>query len=426
MTMRFRTGAAVLAAAALALAAPPATARDGDPAAPPAAPAAPDAAQLLRQMQELYPKALHRPAAARPGASKEEVAAAVKGEAEWDTAVRALAKAGDDYTTALNGAAADPLALFYRGAGKVLLSERVATAQAPELFKAAAESLTAYLGATKEDAAFRAEAEARLGRALLGLAASDPSRLDAAVEHLGAAVRLFQKDNRRDEAGEAAWIALSALRGPEHSAALRAFADAVHAKDADFGASTPTIRTLAAGAAVAVGSPLPALPDVQGVDGKPLGLNERGSPMLLHFFQTGLPNGHASSFRDVETDVRPLWERWHDKGLRVVGISMDYEIPAKKAEEMRRKWKEDWGIKEEFHDGSLESCRAWCASKGVLWPWYWDGRWSNNPVSRALGGVGVSASWAVLVDKDGIVRWLGAPPYAGLADEVAKWVPAGK
>src|SRR5262249_3449831 len=145
------------------------------------------------------------------------------------------------------------------------------------------ESLTAYLDAAKPDDAFRADAELLLGRGLLMLTSSEPGQLDPAIAHLAKAVELLQKDGRPDAAGRGAYQALAKRAAAGRAGDARKFAQDVQAATADFGTSTTSVRTLAASAAVAPGFPLPKLPEAAGVDGAPLGLNERGHPLLLHF-----------------------------------------------------------------------------------------------------------------------------------------------
>src|SRR5262249_17429874 len=129
--------------------------------------------------------------------------------------------------------------------------------------------------------------------------------------------------------------------------------EAVHAADGDFGRSTPTVRSQAAAARFAVGAPLPAMPDVKDVDGNPVSWRP-GKPMLVHFFLTAQIDGSPANFREIELEVRPLWEKYHEKGLAVVGVSMDNELPASEVER-KRKQNEEWGLKKEVRDGSLAS-----------------------------------------------------------------------
>jgi len=393
----------------------PGAARAQDPQPPAPAPAAADAAQLLQRLETLYPRALRRPeldrAAADPDKARAEQSRA---EAEWDGAVDALARTGDDYLAALGSAAPDPRALYYRGVGKVIRATRPGASA--KLYESAAESLQRYLETAGDAAAFRPDAEMYLARALLGV-----GRSEDAVAHAGRAVELLQKDGRHDDAGECAASAMRELKHQHRITELRAFAAAVHASEADFGRSTPAVRTLANAARLDVGSPLPELPKVKDEGGKDISWTP-GKPMLIHFFLTSFLNGMATSFREIETEVRPLFEKYGEKGLVVVGVSMDYEMPAQQVEDLKKKW-DEWGVKRELRDGSLASVRTWAAKQGIAWPWYWDGKATNDPVSLALGGVGFTTPYAVLVDAKGIVRWHGEAPFKGLADEAAKLLP---
>jgi hypothetical protein len=242
-----------------------------------------------------------------------------------------------------------------------------------------------------------------------------------AILHLGRAVELLQKDGRHDDAGECAATAMRELKAQRKVPELRAFAAQIQATEKDFGRSTPVVRMLAAAARLDVGSPLPELPKATDTDGKEVSWKP-GKPMLVHFFLTSFLGGLPANFREIETEVRPLWEKFHEKGLVVVGVSMDYEMSKQQAEDLKKRW-EEWGVKRELRDGSLESVRAWTQKQQVEWPWIWDGKATNNPVSLALGGVGRTAPYAVLVDANGVVRWHGEAPFKGLADEVAKLFP---
>jgi len=389
---------------------------EGKPAAPPqpAAPSA-DAATLLAQMERLYPKAVQRPTTDGQSADPKVLAERGKANDVWNATVRLLAQTGDEYMKAIGDGAPDANALFYRGAGKTVAGKIVAVSERRACYAAACESLQRYLDGTDAKAQFRVEAESYLGEALVF-----SGRLDDAVVHLRKAVEMFQKDGRHDEAGVAAHTALVELQSKGRDAEMRAFAEAVHAADGDFGASTPSIRGLLAASRFAVGAPLPAMPAAKDVDDKPIVFVETGKPLLLHFFLTAQIMGDATDFKDVETAIRPLWEKWNANGLRVVGVCTDRAIPPAEAERTKKNW-EDWGKKTEFRDGSLESCRAWAAKHGIEWTWHWSGTWTQDPVSRALGGVGGTTPYAVLVDKDGIVRWKGDPlKDEGLADETAK------
>jgi hypothetical protein len=445
MSSRFRTwlglAACVWAAALAAVCAPPVVA-DGDgtsgPQAPPPAPKEPgapqaDAEALVARLQELYVRASRVPAGLDPSIAETDKARAklARETGEWEAALRELSRAGDDYLTAIGSAAPDANALYYRGVGKALLATRQGRAEAPATREAAADSLRRYLDAAPKDAAFRAQAELHLGKVLVHQSSADERRLEEAVPHLRRAVAALQEKGDRDGAGEAAYFALSALVGRGREGDAQALAEEIGAREADFGASTPSVRKLAALTLVVPGGRLPKLPDVKDVDGAPIRWADfAGSPFVIHFFKAGEPTGRKSGFRDVELDLAPLWNRLRDKGLEVVGVSMDYLQPAKKAEEMRKNW-EEWGVKGAFHDGSLESVRKWAAAQPIGWPWYWDGMWLKNPLSESLGGVGANSPYAILVDRAGVVRWRGAPTradgcYDGLDEEAEKACAAKK
>jgi hypothetical protein len=407
--------------AALAASAARAQEAKDDPAKPASsAPAAGDAGSVLAQMEALHPKVLADPRAQAPGPDAEAKTKDAYGRRldDWRADVRALAKASDAWLAAVGEGRPDARGLFLRGVAKTLLLEIEPRPDVPMHAAAAADALERWLGVADEKSDLRADAERHLGRALIAA-----KRVDDATPHLRRAVEALQKAGRHDDAGVSAWYAMAALADQGRDEELRSFADAVHAADADFGASTPTIRNFAARSQFAVGAPLPKMPAAKSVDGSELSFAPDGKPLLLHYFMTGLPDGTPTTTREVESEIKPLWEKHADKGLRVVGVCLDYEIPAAKAEQARKDWVE-WGRKETFRDGTLASSRAWAKDHGVAWPWTWSGKWMVDPLSTALGGVGASRPFAVLVDGKGVVRWKGeGPPFVGLADEVAKLVP---
>jgi hypothetical protein len=375
----------------------------------------PDASELLKRMERLYPAAARRPTTDGQAEDPKVAAARAKEQDVWQANVRLLAKYGDDYKTAIGDAAPDARALFYRGAGKAIAAEIVGVGEKKDVTAAACESLTQYLDATDEKAAFRTDAEKHLVRALV-LA----GRVDDAAAHAGRAVELLQKEGRHDEAGVAAYDVLVALKARGQSKEMAAVAKAVHAADGDFGASTQSVRALLAASRLAVGSPLPTIAAVPDLDDKPISFAADGNPLLLHFFFTAVPGmGSAAKAEEIDAKIRPLWDAYHAKGLRVVGVCMDAAMTAAQAEKMRKNW-DDWGKKDEFRDGSPASCREWVTKRGIEWTVRCSGQWTNDSVSKTLGGAGASDPYAVLVDKDGVVRWLGDPRTGDLADETAK------
>lgn len=417
MSVSHRT-LAVIALAALALR--PAWAQDKpNPDAPAASPAATDASAALQRLTELYPRVLQRPPEtdAATAADPKLRVEAEKRERMWRAAVDDMNKAADDYARALGDGAPDLTGLYYRGYAKAVATKFANSKERPAMCDAAADALGRFLTAADEKSAFRPDAEQSLGWVLLL-----SGKADEALPHLSRAVELFQKGGRHDDAGRAAADGLNTLRQTGRDEDLRKFADAIHASDADFGHSTPTVRAHAAASRLSVGSPLPAMPEVKDVDGKPVSWRP-GKPMLLHFFLSGHIDGRPTGFREIEVELRPLWEKYGEKGLVVVGVSTDTQLPADMVEK-KRKQNEEWGVKTEVRDGSLASVRDWAVKQGLAWPWCWDGKGGIHcPLSAALGGVAVTEPYAVLVDKDGIVRWKGAAPFKELPEAIAKLLP---
>jgi hypothetical protein len=310
------------------------------------------------------------------------------------------------------------MGLYYRGFAKAVASAHVPAAEVGSMCDAAADALGRYLGAADEKAAHRSDAERRLAYVLLRSA-----KVDDAIPHATRAIELLQRESKRDEAGEIASLTLLTLRTQNRDEDLRKFADAIDADGADFGRSTQTIRSHAAAAKFTVGAPLPELPATKDVEGKAVSWRP-GKPMLLHFFLGGHIDGRPTGFREVETELRPLWDKYHEKGIVFVGVSTDLELPAEMVDK-KRKQNEEWGVKTEVRDGSLASVRDWASQQGIAWPWCWDGKGGgpNGPLTAALGGVAMTEPYAVLVDKDGIVRWRGAAPFKDLPEAVAKLIP---
>lgn len=412
-----------LAVIALSLAAlRPAWAQETQPKDPkqdtPAAAPAEDAAKALARLAELYPRVRQKPAENEIAVTTDPKARAeaVKRMEAWRTDVDRMNEAADAYARALGDAAPDADGLYYRGYAKAVAVQFGSTAQVRAMCDAGADALGRYLSVADEKSAFRTDAEMHLGSVLL-LA----GRLDDALPHLQRAVELLQKESRHDDAGRCAADGLKTLRATHRDEDFRKFADAIHAADGDFGVLTRVVREHVAAFRFSVGAPLPELPETKDVDGKPVSWRP-GKPMLLHFFLTAHITGDATNFREIELEIRPLREKYREKGLAVVGVSMDNELPAAEVER-KRKQNEEWGVKKEIRDGSLASVREWAVKQGIDWPWCWDGKAWNCPLSVALGGVARSQPFAVLVDKDGIVRWKGDAPFQGLPEAVAKLLP---
>jgi hypothetical protein len=122
-------------------------------------------------------------------------------------------------------------------------------------------------------------------------------------------------------------------------------------------------------------------------DGKPLRLSDyRGKLLVLHFFQAGSVTGHQNEGAEVEKVLVPLHQRWHERGLELVGVSLDLELTADRVKTIEANW-DEWGTgdKEGVHDGSRAAVARWLARRGVSWRWHWDGQWTRNVLARTYG-----------------------------------------
>lgn len=423
-----------LPALIVALAAWDASAQEPPEAAPPDPPAAPaeaasdapvaaDTEALVARMADLQARIAVRPAGADPKA-EDPVASrteASRAKREWEEAARALSKACDEYLAA--NAKPDPRVVLWGARGKAAAADVASREEALALRTSAAEALARALPAAKPDADYRGEAEYVLGRMLVAIAPSGRATIEDAAAHLREATLVLRKDGRLDESGRAAFLGLDALLRNGRNEAARAFSDAVGASSADFGASTAEVRVRANQVATSVGQPFPKLPDATDADGKPVRWAEfAGKPFIVHFFQAGRPTGHVAQERDVGATLRPLHDALAPKGLRMIGVSMDLALSKEKVAEIRANW-DEWSRKEQVQDGSRESVRAWLADEGVSWPWIWDGKWLQNPIANALGGVGRTSQHAVLVDAAGVIRWRGDGPFQGLPEAARALFP---
>lgn len=400
--------------------APPAPAQP--PAAPnPAAPAA-DPEAVAGRMSELFSRTAGDMPTVDPGASNEVRNTQIQRAKAWDSAVEALAKAADTYVQAA-GDAPNPRALFWGGCGKSRRATRVPAADGVALHRSAVEMLTKCLELAPPDADYRAEAEFRLGSSMTFLFDSGGAPPSEAAARLRSATKAFLAAERNDEAGAAASVALKVLvaRGLHDDA--RAFADAVGADRADFGRSTQVVRQLVARVRTAVGAAFPSLGETTDADGRKFAWKDlAGAPFVVHFFRAGWPTGRMAEERDVEMVLRPLHDKLSPKGLRMVGVSMDMLLDEATLERRRRYWDET-GLKGAPHDGSAAAVRRWAESVGLTWPWLWTGKWTQDPVSLALGGAGQSAAHAILVDAGGVIRWRGDAPFTGLPEAAAGLLP---
>lgn len=404
-------------------AAPPAPAPQ-EPAKPEDAKSPPEAAEkVAERMADLYGRVAGdcpMPNPAEPDRAK--LAEQVKAMDAWREGVGSLAAAADVYVARLGDAAPSARALFWGGYGKAQHADISPTAEAKAARTAAIKLLQQALAGLPADSGIRPDASYWLGRTQLFVVPSGGASADDAIANLRAAAEGFEKAERREAAGAAVIVALKHLNASGRDDQARAFVQAVAADTYDFGSKTALVRKLQSRASTGVGTKLPDLPDALDADGKAIVWKElRGAPLVIHFFSAGLPTGHGSGQRDVETTLRPLYDRLHPKGLRMVGVSMDLELAKERVAQIRANW-DEWGTKERLHDGSKATVRQFAEEQGVAWPWAWDGKWLNNPVSAALGGVGGNAPHAVLVDAEGVIRWRGDAPFQGLAEAADKLI----
>lgn len=395
---------------------PPPVAEDEAPKGPPE-----PEADVAQRIADLFPQ-LSKPLPAPPAITDTNVekrAAYVQAQRARDDALAAISKAGDAYLRSIGDGPGQPDVLYWAGAGKALHADRVPGAGPAQVVRLrAVDLLQRALASGPADAAWRGDAESSLGRTMLLLVGAGHAKLDDAIAHLREGTILLLRAGRHDEAGLAAGIALKRLTAGDLDAEARAFAAAVGASTANFGNATEFVRTALRKAETGVGAKLPDLPAVTDVEGAAIDWKAfRGAPLIVHFFQVGEITGHTKSHRDVETVLLPLHQRLGAKGLKLVGISMDLALTPARVEEIRRNW-DEWGTKDRLQDGSRASVRAAIEAQGIAWPWVWDGQWTKNPVSIALGGSGASVPHAVLVDAEGVIRWRGDSPFQGLADAV--------
>ena len=85
--------------------------------------------------------------------------------------------------------------------------------------------------------------------------------------------------------------------------------------------------------------------------------------------------------------IRKAWTAYHDKGLAVLGVSLDFDDRAQ--------------------------FEGWLARNDVAWPQIWDGKGFSTPLARKYGVHGIP--FTVLVDRDGHVANVGLRGDALLA-----------
>lgn len=127
------------------------------------------------------------------------------------------------------------------------------------------------------------------------------------------------------------------------------------------------------------------------VDGAAIDLAQmRGKVVLIDFWATWCP-----PCREEVPDVVATYQKYHDKGFEIIGISLDQD------------------------KGALE---AFIKKNGMVWPQYFDGQGWDNKISKSFGIDAVPAMW--LVDQKGmLVTTNGRDDLAG---QVEKLLQAGK
>ena len=78
-------------------------------------------------------------------------------------------------------------------------------------------------------------------------------------------------------------------------------------------------------------------------------------------------------------NVKAAYEKYHDQGFEIVGISFDFKE---------------------------EPLHRFIEKRGMPWPQYYDGKAWSNPYSLNYGICGIPTMW--LVDKKGILREVNA------------------
>jgi thiol-disulfide isomerase/thioredoxin len=122
------------------------------------------------------------------------------------------------------------------------------------------------------------------------------------------------------------------------------------------------------------------------VDGTAINLADmRGKVVLIDFWATWCP-----PCREEVPDVVAAYQKYHDKGFEIVGISLDQD---------------------------KDKLLAYTKEKGMLWPQYFDGLGWDNNVSKSFGINSIPAMW--LVDKKGmLVTTDGREDLAGQVDKL--------
>ncbi len=122
------------------------------------------------------------------------------------------------------------------------------------------------------------------------------------------------------------------------------------------------------------------------VDGKEIDLSQmRGKVVLIDFWATWCP-----PCREEVPNVVAAYNKYHDKGFEIIGISLDQD---------------------------KDKLLAYTQSNGMVWPQYFDGQGWQNQISLGFGIRSIPAMW--LVDKKGmLVTTNGRQDLAGQVDKL--------
>jgi len=104
------------------------------------------------------------------------------------------------------------------------------------------------------------------------------------------------------------------------------------------------------------------------VDGQSIDLSKmRGKVVLVDFWATWCP-----PCRGEVPNVVAAYQKYHDKGFEIVGISLDQD---------------------------KDALVAFTKENGMVWPQYFDGKGWDNDISKGFGIQSIPTMW--LVGKDG-------------------------
>ena len=104
------------------------------------------------------------------------------------------------------------------------------------------------------------------------------------------------------------------------------------------------------------------------VDGREVDLSKlRGKVVLVDFWATWCP-----PCRGEVPNVVAAYQKYHDKGFEIVGISLDQD---------------------------KDALVAFTKENGMVWPQYFDGKGWDNDISKGFGIQSIPTMW--LVGKDG-------------------------